>query len=64
MKILNSHFSFTNKNKGNESVILNKESIHKKIDVLSNTVVSHMIISMDESDKNNKYFPTKIVMRR
>lgn len=39
------------KNKGNESVILNKEYNTKKIDVSLNTGKSH--ISVDGNDRNN-----------
>ncbi|XP_025267030.1 suppressor of Mek1-like [Camponotus floridanus] len=47
------------KNKDNESVILNKEYNTKKIDVSLNIGESHMIMSMDESNKNNESVPNK-----
>jgi len=40
-------------------VILNKEYNTKKIDVSLNIGESHMIMSMDESNKNNESVPNK-----
>ncbi|XP_029162893.1 serine/threonine-protein kinase atg1-like isoform X2 [Nylanderia fulva] len=51
--------SLIDKNKDNESVILNKESITKNIDVSLNIGASDMIMSMDERDKNNESVPNK-----
>ncbi|XP_025265624.1 uncharacterized protein LOC112638335, partial [Camponotus floridanus] len=47
------------KNKDNESVILNKEYNTKKIDVSLNISESYMIMSMDESNKNNESVSNK-----